>query len=254
MAALSCTSKGCSAFAWGLQIDLGLSATQKCSARRLFHGGYSSRHGRYAALLNGQRRQGADEPQSNMQRERTWSNPGVVGCALRAGPDQNAESQTDGCSGQHIADTDGRLLEKQHPSRRDLLLLTSAVGLAIAQPANAEDNAAPPNEVTSATTPAQAQSAPPPSELQNPAPATKPADNPPPAEAPAAKQAPKPAGPNTTVTARAYLDIMLCPGGTSRSDRTLGDSNNICTPESGGEMLGRIVIGLYGKQVRGIVR
>jgi hypothetical protein len=247
-------SKGCSAFAWGLQIDLGSSATQTCSARRLFPGGYSSRHGRYAALLNGQRRQGADEPESNMQRERTWSNPGVVGCALRAGPDQNAESQTDGCSGQHIADTDGRLLEKQHPSRRDLLLLTSAVGLAIAQPANAEDNVAPPNEVTSATTLAQAQSAPPPSESQNPAPATKPADNPPPAEAPAAKQAPKPAGPNTTVTARAYLDIMLCPGGTSRSDRTLGDSNNICTPESGGEMLGRIVIGLYGKQVRGIVR
>ena len=50
---------------------------------------------------------------------------------------------------------------------------------------------------------------------------------------------------DTTITDRVYLDIMECPS-LARSDRTLGNTSLICTD---GEDLGRIVIGLYGKQV-----
>lgn len=50
---------------------------------------------------------------------------------------------------------------------------------------------------------------------------------------------------DTTITDRVYFDIMECPS-LARSDRTLGNTSLICTD---GEDLGRIVIGLYGKQV-----
>lgn len=50
---------------------------------------------------------------------------------------------------------------------------------------------------------------------------------------------------DTTITDRVYLDIMECPS-LARSDRTLGNTSLICTD---GEYLGRIVLGLYGKQV-----
>lgn len=50
---------------------------------------------------------------------------------------------------------------------------------------------------------------------------------------------------DTTITDRVYFDIMECPS-LARSDRTLGNTSLICTD---GENLGRIVIGLYGKQV-----
>ncbi|KAG0586228.1 hypothetical protein KC19_2G073900 [Ceratodon purpureus] len=50
---------------------------------------------------------------------------------------------------------------------------------------------------------------------------------------------------DTTITDRVYLDLMECPS-LARSDRTLGNTSLIC---SDGEDLGRIVIGLYGKQV-----
>ncbi|XP_024395315.1 peptidyl-prolyl cis-trans isomerase CYP28, chloroplastic isoform X2 [Physcomitrium patens] len=52
-------------------------------------------------------------------------------------------------------------------------------------------------------------------------------------------------GVDTTITDRVYLDIMECPS-LARADRTLGNTSLICTD---GEDLGRIVIGLYGKQV-----
>jgi len=50
---------------------------------------------------------------------------------------------------------------------------------------------------------------------------------------------------DTTITDRVYFDVMECPS-LARSDRTLGNTSLICTD---GEDLGRIVIGLYGKQV-----
>ncbi|OAE29073.1 hypothetical protein AXG93_1626s1000 [Marchantia polymorpha subsp. ruderalis] len=50
---------------------------------------------------------------------------------------------------------------------------------------------------------------------------------------------------DTTITDRVYLDLSICPNN-SRKDRTLGNTSQICTV---GEPLGRIVIGLYGRQV-----
>lgn len=50
---------------------------------------------------------------------------------------------------------------------------------------------------------------------------------------------------DTTITDRVYFDLMMCPS-LARSDRTLGNRSVICMD---GEDLGRIVIGLYGKQV-----
>lgn len=48
-----------------------------------------------------------------------------------------------------------------------------------------------------------------------------------------------------TITDRVYFEVMECPS-LARADRTLGNTSLIC---SDGENLGRIVIGLYGKQV-----
>lgn len=50
---------------------------------------------------------------------------------------------------------------------------------------------------------------------------------------------------DTTITDKVYLDLSICPSA-SRSDRTLGNTSQLCTV---GEPLGRIVIGLYGRLV-----
>eukprot|EP00271_Cylindrocystis_brebissonii_P012831 TRINITY_DN32339_c0_g1_i1.p1 TRINITY_DN32339_c0_g1~~TRINITY_DN32339_c0_g1_i1.p1 ORF type:complete len:431 (+),score=24.69 TRINITY_DN32339_c0_g1_i1:178-1470(+) len=54
-----------------------------------------------------------------------------------------------------------------------------------------------------------------------------------------------PSSPDTTITDKVFLEFSLCPS-LSRSDRTLGDPSAICDD---GKPLGRVVIGLYGKQV-----
>lgn len=66
----------------------------------------------------------------------------------------------------------------------------------------------------------------------------------PPPPAPASPPGPS-SGPDTTITDRVFLDISICPNGI-RTDRTLGDASQICSDP---EPLGRIVIGLYGRQV-----
>lgn len=227
MAALAHASVGCSSLALAAPIDLQFS---QCSER-----GFVSRF-RRRQKNPAKHVQAPIHMRSELSREAVGAN-GRYPVAEGATAEETLEQP----------------LEKQHPSRRDLLMLTGALSVAIAQPARADDAATPPTEAPSAAPPAENQNAPPPPETQTPPdnPPAKPVETPSPADTAAAKekQAPKPQGPNTTITARAYLDVMVCPGGTSRSDRTLGDSNNICTPESGGEMLGRIVIGLYGKQV-----
>ncbi|CAM6104413.1 unnamed protein product [Calypogeia fissa] len=50
---------------------------------------------------------------------------------------------------------------------------------------------------------------------------------------------------DTTITDKVYLDLSVCPSA-SRSDRTLGNTSQLCNV---GEPLGRIVIGLYGRLV-----
>ena len=52
------------------------------------------------------------------------------------------------------------------------------------------------------------------------------------------------------VTARAFLDVALCPSG-YRPDRTLGDATALCSDP---EPLGRLVLGLYGNAAPGTVR
>lgn len=56
--------------------------------------------------------------------------------------------------------------------------------------------------------------------------------------------------PDTTITDKVYLDLSICPNA-SRQDRTLGNTSQLCTV---GEPMGRIVIGLYGRQVPQTVR
>lgn len=51
------------------------------------------------------------------------------------------------------------------------------------------------------------------------------------------------------VTARAFLDVALCPSG-YRPDRTLGDASALCNDP---EPLGRLVLGLYGNSAPGTV-
>lgn len=51
------------------------------------------------------------------------------------------------------------------------------------------------------------------------------------------------------VTARAFLDVALCPSG-YRPDRTLGDATALCSDP---EPLGRLVLGLYGNAAPGTV-
>eukprot|EP00249_Psilotum_nudum_P013754 c24491_g2_i1 orf=59-1072(+) len=51
--------------------------------------------------------------------------------------------------------------------------------------------------------------------------------------------------PNTTITDEVYLDVTMCPTA-FKPDRIVGESYPICTD---GHLLGRLVIGLYGKQV-----
>ncbi|KAL2612078.1 hypothetical protein R1flu_023770 [Riccia fluitans] len=53
---------------------------------------------------------------------------------------------------------------------------------------------------------------------------------------------------DTTITDRVYLDVSLCPSASRNNDRTLGNTSQICSVADA-EPLGRIVIGLYGKQV-----
>lgn len=50
---------------------------------------------------------------------------------------------------------------------------------------------------------------------------------------------------DATITDKVYLDLTICPSA-SRSDRTLGNTSQLCTD---GVPLGRIVIGLYGRLV-----
>ena len=52
------------------------------------------------------------------------------------------------------------------------------------------------------------------------------------------------------VTARAFLDVALCPSG-YRPDRTLGDASALCSEP---EPLGRLVLGLYGNAAPGTVQ